>query len=60
MVLCDGKPGAPPPKNINRVCSILKKHVGRGVLLQSDGGSGGDGMSDECVEKSIRKSGSES
>ena len=48
----DGKPGAPPPERDDFVYPLVRKHIGRGVLLQSDGGSGGDGMGDKAVSYS--------
>ena len=48
----DGKPGAPPPEKDAVVYNLVKKHVGKGVLLNSDGGSGGDGDHDRGLSMS--------
>ena len=48
----DGKPGALPPEKDKVVYDLAKKVIGRGVLLNSDGGSGGDGDLDESSSNS--------
>ena len=42
----DGKPGAPPPETDEAVYESLVSHAGTGVVLNSDGGQGGDGKGD--------------
>ena len=48
----DGKPGAVPPEKDEFVFQTLAPHCGPGVLVNSDGGSGGDGMYDRCLSQS--------
>ena len=48
----DGKPGAVPPETDAFIHSCLAPHIGKGVLVNSDGGSGGDGMHDHGLSQS--------
>ena len=48
----DGKPGALPPEKDKVVYDLAKKVIGRGVLLNSEGGSSGDGDLDESSSNS--------